>query len=144
MRGGPGDQPVGRSDGPPGRSPTARPPHRLSALQCPDGSPPPCARATPRPAPTDRTPSLTVLYLENASPDTQDVALADGITEELIARLSQVTGLKVTGRYGALRYRGQRNLDPRLVGREMGVRYVLQGTLRQAPSGCASPWRSRT
>lgn len=99
--------------------------------QCPDGSPPPCT-SPGRPSPADRTPSLTVLYLENVSPDTTDVALADGLTEELIARLSQVTGLKVTGRYGALRYRGQRNLDPRLVGRAMGVRYVLQGTLRHS------------
>jgi TolB-like protein/tetratricopeptide (TPR) repeat protein len=57
--------------------------------------------------------------------------LADGLTEELIARLSQVSGLRVTGRYGALRFRGRRALDPRLVGRELGARYVLQGTLRR-------------
>ena len=107
------------------------PTFQLSA-QCPDGSPPPCNRASANPAPVDRTPSLTVLYLENTSSDTTDVALADGLTEELIARLSQVSGLRVTGRYGALRYRGHRNLDPRLVGREMGVRYVLQGTLRHS------------
>jgi TolB-like protein len=103
---------------------------RLSA-QCPDGSPPPCTPAA-RPAPADRTPSVTVLYLENVSPDTTDIALADGLTEELIARLSQVRGIKVTGRYGALRYRGRRALDPRLVGRELGVRYVLQGTIRRS------------
>lgn len=103
---------------------------RLSA-QCSDGSPPPCARAT-HIGPADRTPSLTVLYLENVSPDTTDIALADGLTEELIARLSQVSGLRVTGRYGALRYRGRRGLDPRLVGRELGARYVMQGTLRHS------------
>ena len=107
------------------------PTFQLSA-QCPDGSPPPCARATPRPAPTDRTPSLTVLYLDAASADSNDVALADGITEEVITRLSQVTGLRVTSRYAALRYRDRRLLDPRLAGRELGVRYVLQGTLRRS------------
>ncbi len=109
--------------------PTIRP--SVLFAQCPDGSPPPCTRPA-RTGPADRTPSLTVLYLENVSPDTTDVALADGLTEELIARLSQVSGLRVTGRYGALRYRGRRPLDPRIIGRESGVRYVLQGTLRHS------------
>ncbi|MGH7546976.1 MAG: hypothetical protein ACREMM_02220 [Gemmatimonadales bacterium] len=109
-------------------------PVRLPALQCPDGSPPPCRirQTAPRVAPAERTPSLSVLYLENVSPDTGDAALADGITEELIIRLSQIDGLRVTSRYGALRYRGRHPLDPRHVGRELGVRYVLQGTLRRA------------
>lgn len=111
------------------------PPDRLfAAVQCPDGSPPPCRirLAGPRAAAGERTPSLSVLYLENVSPDTADAALADGITEELIIRLSQIDGLRVTSRYGALRYRGRRALDPRHVGRELGVRYILQGTLRRA------------
>lgn len=102
--------------------------------QCPDGTPPPCP---PRPlagrlGPTERVPSLSVLYFESLSADTTDAALADGITEELIAHLSQVEGLRVASRHSALRYRGRRGLDPRLVGRELGVRYVLQGTLRRA------------
>ena len=105
---------------------------RLSA-QCPDGSAPPCAHAVaPRGPPIDARPSLTVLYLENASPDSSDVALADGITEEVITRLSQVSGLRVASRYAALRYRGRHPLDPRLAGRELGVRFVLQGTLRRS------------
>jgi adenylate cyclase len=113
---------------------SAYPAIRPSAVsaQCPDGSPPPCNRSPASPALGDRTPSLIVLYLENVSQDTMDVALADGLTEELIARLSQVSGLRVTGRYGALRFRGRRALDPRLVGRELGVRYVMQGTLRHS------------
>ncbi len=106
---------------------------QLSA-QCPDGSPPPCGGqpAARRPTPADRTVSLSVLYLENASLDTTDIGLADGMTEELVTRLSQVDGLRVTSRYAALRYRGHRVLDPRIVGRELGVRYVLHGTLRRA------------
>ncbi len=103
----------------------------IAFAQCPDGSPPPCSRAT-RTGPADRTPSLTVLYLDAASADTNDVALADGITEEVITRLSQVSGLRVTSRYAALRYRGRRLLDPRLAGREIGVSYVLQGTMRKS------------
>ncbi len=110
------------------------PPVRLSALQCPDGAPPPCARpkpTSPRAAPVERTPSLTVLYLATGPADTGDVALAEGITEELITRLSDVTGLRVTSRYAALRFRARGPADPQRVGRELGVRYVLQGTLRR-------------
>ncbi|MGH7547637.1 MAG: hypothetical protein ACREMM_05640 [Gemmatimonadales bacterium] len=73
-----------------------------------------------------------MLYLATASPDTADAALAEGITEELIVRLSRVDGLRVTSRFGALRYRARGAVDPRQVGRELGVRYVLQGTLRRA------------
>ena len=50
--------------------------------QCPDGSPPPCARAAPATVPPT---SLAVLYFENASHDTADAYLADGITEEISA-----------------------------------------------------------
>lgn len=102
--------------------------------QCPDGTPPPCGRrpATARPNPTGGTPSISVMYLESLSADTADAALADGITEELIARLSQIEGLRVTSRFGSLRYSGRGTIDPRLVGRELGVRYVLHGRLRRA------------
>ena len=103
--------------------------------QCPDGAPPPCARPKPtssRAVPVERTPSLTVLYLVTGPGDTADVALAEGITEELITRLSDVTGLRITSRYAALRFRARGPADPQRVGRELGVRYVLQGTLRHA------------
>ncbi len=111
---------------------SASPPAGLFA-QCPDGSPPPCRAPTaPRVSSADRTPSLSVLYLESFSADAADVALADGITEEVITRLSQVPGLRVTSRYAALRYRGRTQVDPRVAGREVGVRYVLQGTLRKS------------
>ena len=52
-----------------------------------------------------------MLYLENVSPDTSDAALADGTTEEVITRLSQVPGLRVTSRYDALQPRDR--ADPR-------------------------------
>src|SRR2546421_1377990 len=112
---------------------SAGPPVRLSALQCPDGAPPPCARPTAtsrHAAPVERTPSLTVLYLVTGPGDTADIALAEGITEELIARLSDVAGLRVTSRYAALRFRARGPVDPQRVGRDLGVRYVLQGSLR--------------
>lgn len=75
--------------------------------------------------------SVAVLYLENNSPDTADVVFGDGITEELIARLSQVEGLRVASRFASLRYRGRRTPDPRAVGPALGVRYVLHGTVRR-------------
>ena len=72
--------------------------------QCPDGSPPPCGCAAGAAiAPT----SLADLYFENASHDTfenashdtADAYLADGITEEIISRLSEVGRLQVKSRY---------------------------------------------
>ena len=62
--------------------------------QCPDGSPPPCARAAARvPAPAAN--GVAVLYLDNLSRDTADAFLADGLTEEIIIRLGQVQRLEV-------------------------------------------------
>jgi TolB-like protein/Tfp pilus assembly protein PilF len=75
------------------------------------------------------------LYLHDLSHDTANAAIADGLTEEIIARLSQVSGLRVASRYASLRYRGSRASDPRQVGRDLGVRYVLDGTLRRAGRG---------
>ena len=100
----------------------------LSA-QCPDGSPPPCSRAAGRPTSAH---SVAVLYLQSSSRDTADAGMADGLTEEIIARLSQVSGLRVASRYASQTYRGRRLADPRQVGRELRVRYVLDGTLRRA------------
>src|SRR5438445_11313662 len=108
--------------------------HGLHA-QCPDGAAPPCARPKPTSShavPVGRRPALTVLYLVTGPGDTADVALAEGITEELITRLSDVTGLRITSRYAALRFRARGPADAQRVGRELGVRYVLQGTLRHA------------
>ncbi|MBI1967266.1 MAG: hypothetical protein HYS40_04700, partial [Gemmatimonadetes bacterium] len=100
--------------------------------QCPDGSPPPCSSSRARPP---HPHSVAMLYLDNLSRDTADAAIADGLTEEIIARLSQVSGLRVASRYASLSFRGRRATDPRLVGRELGVRYVLDGTLRRSGQG---------
>src|SRR5262249_5933856 len=100
--------------------------------QCPDGSPPPCARAATRALAAH---SVAILYLQASAHDSNDAAIADGLTEELIARLSQVPGLRVASRYASLSYRGRRAADPRQVGRALGVRYVLDGTLRRSAQG---------
>src|SRR2546421_12201066 len=68
------------------------PSFRLSAAQCPDGSPPPCgARAAASPAPN----SVAVLYFDNLSPDTADAYLADGLTEEIASRLGDIRRILV-------------------------------------------------
>jgi len=96
--------------------------------QCPDGSPPPCTRPVARaPAPG----SLMVLYLQSLSRDTADAAIADGLTEEIIARLSQVSGLRVASRYASQSYRRRRIADPRQISRDLGVRYVMDGSVRR-------------
>ena len=106
--------------------------HAVLRAQCPNGSPPPCRQAAARPTPAR---SLAVLYFQDLTRDTATTAIADGLSEEMIARLSQVPGLRVASRYASLRYRGTRASDPRQVGRELGVRYVLDGTLRRAARG---------
>lgn len=99
--------------------------------QCPDGTPPPCGPQWGRPRGASRA-SVAVLYFDNLSRDSNDAFLAEGLTEEIIARLSQVASLRVASRHATLRYRGRRVRDPRQVGRDLGVRYVLDGTLRRA------------
>jgi TolB-like protein len=96
--------------------------------QCPDGTPPPCA-AQRRPAPAPN--SVAVLYFDNLSSDTADVFLANGLTEELIARLSQVRRLEVKSRFESQRVRGRRPADPRAIGRTVGASYLVTGSLRQ-------------
>ena len=100
-----------------------------ASAQCPDGTPPPCA-AQRRPAPAPN--SVAVLYFDNLSRDTSDVFLADGLTEELIIRLSQVRRLEVKSRFESLRFRGQRVNDPRAIGRELHASFLVTGSIQQA------------
>ena len=72
--------------------------------QCPDGTPPPC-RDAGRVAALPN--SVAVLYCESRSSDTNDLALADGLTEEIIGRLSDIERLTVRSRYLVRRYWSQ-------------------------------------
>jgi TolB-like protein/Flp pilus assembly protein TadD len=102
-----------------------------AAAQCPDGSAPPCRAPTARHAPAPAPNSLAVLYFDNLSPDTADAYLADGLTDELIARLGQIERLSVTSRHAVQRYRGGAAPDPDVVGRELRVTYVVSGSVRR-------------
>ena len=76
-------------------------------------------------------PSIAVLPFTNMSGDPARDYLADGITEDLITNLSRLRWLFVIARNSTFTYRG-RAVDVRQVGRELGVRYVLEGSVRTA------------
>ena len=76
-------------------------------------------------------PSIAVLALDNMSGDREEDFLADGISEDLITALSKVRWLMVIARNSTFTYKGQA-VDVKQVGRELGVRYVLEGSVRKA------------
>ncbi|MGH7546978.1 MAG: hypothetical protein ACREMM_02230 [Gemmatimonadales bacterium] len=71
-----------------------------------------------------------MLYFDNLSRDTADAYLADGLTDEIIARLGQVERLQVKSRTAVARYRDA-TLDPGQLGRTLGVAYLVNGTVRR-------------
>jgi adenylate cyclase len=75
-------------------------------------------------------PSLAVLPFTNLSGSSEQDFLADGMTEDLITGLSANRHLSVTARNSTFAYKG-RAVDIRAVGRELGVRYVLEGSVRR-------------
>ena len=82
------------------------------------------------PALPDR-PSLAVLPFTNIGGDPEQEYFADGIVEEMITELSRMRWLFVIARNSSFTYKG-RMVDVKDVGRELGVRYVLQGSVRKA------------
>ena len=76
-------------------------------------------------------PSIAVLPFQNLSADPEQEYLADGIVEEITMALSLFRWLFVIARNSSFTYRG-RAVDVRQVGRELGVRYVLVGSVRKA------------
>jgi adenylate cyclase len=76
-------------------------------------------------------PSIAVLPFDNMSGDPEQGYFADGITEDIITDLSKVSGLFVIARNSSFAYKGQAP-DVRKVSRELGVRYVLEGSVRRA------------
>ena len=76
-------------------------------------------------------PSIAVLPFVNMSGDPQQDYFADGMLEEIITALSRLRWLFVIARNSSLTYKG-RAIDVREVGRELGVRYVLEGSVRKS------------
>jgi len=79
--------------------------------------------------PLPAKPSIAVLPFVNMSGDREKEYLADGISEDVITGLSQVRWLFVIARNSSLSYKGT-SPDVRQVGRELGVRYVIEGSVR--------------
>lgn len=75
-------------------------------------------------------PSVAVLPFENIGGDTAQEYFTDGITDELATALGRLPGLRVAARSAAYRYKG-RDIDVRQVGAELGVRYLLLGSVRR-------------
>jgi len=78
-------------------------------------------------------PSIAVLPFENMSGDPEQEYFADGIVEEIITALSRMRWLFVIARNSSFTYKG-RAVDAKQVGRELGVRYLLESSVRKAGS----------
>jgi len=91
---------------------------------------PPSARAQPI-LPLPDKPSIAVLPFANMSGDPEQEYFADGMVEEIITALSRIRWLFVIARNSTFTYKG-RAVDVKQVGRELGVRYVLEGSVRKA------------
>lgn len=76
-------------------------------------------------------PSIAVLAFDNLSGDAEQEYFADGMVEEIITALSHMHWLFVIARNSSFTYKG-RNVDIKQIGRELGVRYVLEGSVRRA------------
>jgi adenylate cyclase len=76
-------------------------------------------------------PSIAVLPFQNMSGDPEQEYFADGMVEEIITALSRIRWLFVIARNSSFTHKG-RAVDVKQVGRELGVRYVLEGSIRKA------------
>jgi TolB-like protein len=97
-----------------------------------------------RPAPRAAAPALTetrrgaeksiaVLPFTNLSTDPENEYFADGLTDEVTADLSKVRALRVTSRTSSMTFKGTAK-DAKTIARELGVRYILEGSVRRAGS----------
>ena len=85
----------------------------------------------PQPLPLPNKPSIAVLPFENMSGDPEQEYFADGMVEEIITALSRFKSLFVIARNSSFTFKG-RAVDIKEVGRALGVRYVLEGSVRKA------------
>ncbi len=79
----------------------------------------------------EKTPSIAVLPFDNMSGDAEQEYFSDGISEDIITDLSKVSGLLVIARNSSFAYKGK-STDLRLVGQQLGVSHVLEGSIRRA------------
>src|SRR5947199_8597676 len=84
----------------------------------------------PTALPLPDKPSIAVLPFQNMSGDAEQEYFVDGMVEEIITALSRIRWLFVIARNSSFTYKGQA-IDVKKVGRELGVRYVLEGSVRR-------------
>ena len=98
----------------------------------PNATIPTAARSnTAKPEPNSDTASIAVLPFTNMSGDPEQEYFSDGISEDITTDLSKIAGLTVIARNSSFTYKG-RSVDVRTVGRDLGVRSVLEGSIRRA------------
>ena len=102
---------------------------RVGGECAPERSAVPTVPVQPLPLP-DR-PSIAVLPFDNMSGDREQDYFADGMVEEIITALSRFKSLFVIARNSSFAYKGK-SVDIKRVGQELGVRYVLEGSVRKA------------
>jgi adenylate cyclase len=105
--------------------------HRILLGETPSGFRPTVTATVSSPLALPDKPSLAVLPFTNMSGDPEQEFVSDGIAEDVITALSHYPSLFVIARNSTFTYKG-RAVDVKQVGRELGVRYVLEGSVRKA------------
>ena len=77
-----------------------------------------------------KTKAIALLPFQNISPDKESDYFSDGLTEELILNLSRLENMRVVSRTSIMQYKGT-NKDIKTIGKELGVRYILEGSVRK-------------
>jgi adenylate cyclase len=106
----------------------------------PPGPPPPVVeKADPQKMafPLPDKPSIAVLPFVNMSDDPKQEYFSDGMAEQLITGLSQSPDIYVTARTSSFAYKGK-SMTARQFAEQLGVRYLLEGSVQLMPTGCAS------
>ena len=106
-------------------------PVRVWRWRAGDGAAPAKPFAATEPLPLPDKPSIAVLPFDNMSGDAEQEYFADGIAEDIITALSRVEWFFVTARNSSFTYKG-RAVDVQQVGRDLGVRYILEGSVRRS------------
>lgn len=88
----------------------------------------------PPPVPPSSRPSLVVLPFDNLSGEADQSYFADAVVEEITATLSRVKDFFVIARNSSFAYKGRAGIDVRQVGKDLGVRYVVEGSVRRVGS----------
>ena len=89
------------------------------------------SQSSPTPLPLPDKPSIAVLPFQNMSGDPEQEYFVDGLVEDIITGLSRFKSLFVIARNSSFAYKGK-SPDIRQVGRDLGVRYVMEGSVRKA------------